>query len=286
MTLLLRILVVALVLSTLRRWWGAIEVGARVANLGTEPSQPAVGPEQRGKGRGSEPWLDGDSVERRAVVDQLGRAALRRCEPEGRDRWARTVGSGMLAVLVVAPVRLDLVPIAAAVAMLAPMLEARRERRRRELRIGRTLPDVIDLLALSVGAGCNVLLALRHVVRRSDGEVADALRGVLRAHDAGARLADALDGLPARLGANGVPFDAIRPLVGVLNAAERYGAPLVEPLGRLAVDARILRKQAAEASARRLPVKLVFPLITCVLPAFGLLTVAPLLASGLKSLRL
>ena len=61
------------------------------------------------------------------------------------------------------------------------------------------------------------------------------------------------------------------------------GTLLVEEGGQ--VDARVVSANITVA-ARRLPVHLLFPLVLCTLPAFGLLTVAPLLAGGLRSLRL
>ena len=55
--------------------------------------------------------------------------------------------------------------------------------------------------------------------------------------------------------------------------------------GRTAIG-RLARQIRAEEAARRVPVRLLFPLVLCVLPAFALLTVAPLLAGALRSLRL
>ena len=46
----------------------------------------------------------------------------------------------------------------------------------------------------------------------------------------------------------------------------------------------MLRRREAEERARRLPVQLLFPLVVCVLPAFGLLAVVPLLAGSLPAL--
>ena len=86
--------------------------------------------------------------------------------------------------------------------------------------------------------------------------------------------------MPARAG------EAPRPLVAALVASDRYGAPLADNLARLADEVRRDRRRRAEEAARRVPVKLLFPLVTCVLPAFALLTVAPLLAGALRSLRL
>lgn len=96
----------------------------------------------------------------------------------------------------------------------------------------------------------------------------------------GRRLADALGDVPGRAG------EATRPLVAALVESDRYGAPLGDALARLAAETRADRRRRAEEAARRVPVKLLFPLVCCVLPAFGLLTVAPLLAGSFTALRL
>jgi tight adherence protein C len=158
-----------------------------------------------------------------------------------------------------------------------------RRRRRRRNEIADQIPDVVDLFAVATAAGLNPRLATSAVAERAPpGPIADALRAAIAQVDhAGSRLADALDDLPTLLG-----DDAIRPLVSALTDAERYGAALGPTLDRLADDARRARQRRAEEAARRLPVKLLFPLVTCILPAFGLLTVAPLIAGGLRALRL
>ena len=82
-----------------------------------------------------------------------------------------------------------------------------------------------------------------------------------------------------------VELALVLPLVAALLASERYGAPLLDGLARLAAELRSDRRRRAEEAARRVPVKLLFPLVFCTLPAFALLTVAPLLAGALGSLR-
>ena len=134
-------------------------------------------------------------------------------------------------------------------------------------------------MALAVDAGLTVPLAVAGVARRAQGPLGAELRRVCDEHRLGRRLADALDDLPGRTG------DAVRPLVTALVASERYGAPLAGGLVRLADDVRRQRRRRAEEAARRVPVKLLFPLVTCTLPAFALLTVAPLVAGALRQLH-
>ena len=72
-----------------------------------------------------------------------------------------------------------------------------------------------------------------------------------------------------------------RPVTDVLLASDRLGAPAGPALTRLAHDVRADLRRRAEARARTLPVKLLFPLVFLVLPAFGLLTVVPALLAAL-----
>lgn len=162
----------------------------------------------------------------------------------------------------------------------APFGRGRRARRRDAAAVVAELPDVVDLFALAVGAGRNVALALAAVASRAPPAWQPALEHATERVSSGDRLGDALAGLTTALG------EAARPLATALAASARYGTPLLPALERLAIDARSERRRRAEEAARRLPITLLFPLVLCVLPAFGLLTLAPALAGALRTLRL
>ena len=193
---------------------------------------------------------------------------------------SRRLGYAILAGLTVLPV----LPAAALplslVAWAGPGMKAKRSERRRLAALAADLPDVVDLLVLAVGAGLTVHLAVRSVARRAPGPLGAELAQACDEAALGRRLGDALDDLPARAG------EACRPLVAALLASERYGAPLGVGLERLAHEVRADRRRKAEEAARKIPVKLLFPLVSCTLPAFALLTVAPLIVSAVRSLRL
>jgi tight adherence protein C len=193
---------------------------------------------------------------------------------------AQRVGVVTLATLATAAVAPVLAPAAGAGAWVITGVRTRRDERARLRTIAAGLPDVVDLLVLGLDAGLTVPLALDAVARRGHGPLADELARVLDQVRLGRPLADALDELPGRLG------ESVRPLTAALASSERYGAPVVPGLHRPADEGgRPRRRQAAEA-ARRVPVKLLFPLVTCSLPAFVLLTVAPLVAGAVRALRL
>lgn len=225
--------------------------------------------------------------QRRAPVEAIGSAAIRliakasaRSATPVSSARARRVGLVVVAAVVPLPVMPLVAVPAAVVAWFLPALALRRRRRRAELAVADDLPEVVDLLLLGVGAGLSVRQALEAVARRSVGPLAAHLRTVTVEVARGRRLADALDDLPTNAG------ESVRPLVAALTSAERYGAPLNATLDRLADEVRAVRRRRAEEAARRVPVKLLFPLVACILPAFALLTVAPLIAGALKALRL
>ncbi len=78
---------------------------------------------------------------------------------------------------------------------------------------------------------------------------------------------------------------AARPIADGIAAAERYGLPLAPLLDTLSDQAHAARRRLAEAEARRLPVRLSFPLVVCTLPSFALLAVVPAVMGTISSLR-
>ncbi|HTJ75728.1 MAG TPA: type II secretion system F family protein [Acidimicrobiales bacterium] len=253
--------------------WRYRPAPARLRSLGPGPAEggEAAAPE-------APPAGPGPVIGR--LVERLGSTVLRRLRRDPTPAGARRLGTALVVAVVALPV---LPPVAIPAGVLAwalPALSARRRQRRRVAAIAADLPDVVDLLVLAVGAGLTVRLAVAAVARRASGPLGAELAHALHEAELGRRLADALDDLPTRAG------EATRPLVAALVASERYGASLGASLERLAHEVRADRRRRAEEAARKVPVKLLFPLVSCTLPAFGLLTVAPLIASAVRSLRL
>ena len=195
-------------------------------------------------------------------------------------RWPRWVGLAIVAAVVALVAWPPLGLAVVALAALRPRWSRARARRRQRLAVVRALPDVVDLLVVAIGAGLTPALAVDQMARLSPPPFADAFATVVRRVAHGQRLADALDALPERLG------DPVRPMVRTLAGAERYGSPLAPALEVLGHEARRDRRRRAEEAARTLPIKLCFPLVCCTLPAFVLLTIAPLVAGALRSVRL
>jgi tight adherence protein C len=132
-----------------------------------------------------------------------------------------------------------------------------------------------DLAAVALAAGLTPYLAVQILARSGPGPVASRLDAVLTAVRAGERLADALDAEAAR-------SPALAPLLGVLAASERTGAGAGPALVRLAASSRARIRRRAMARARTVPVRLLFPLVFLVLPAFVVLTVAPVVLAAVS----
>jgi tight adherence protein C len=204
---------------------------------------------------------------------------------DARRRTSLTPAVRRLAAMAVAAVVAAwLHPVLLAVpfvaALVLPRLDARRRLRRRDAAIVDQLPDVIDLLRLTTYAGLPVSAAIAGIGDRPGGPVGAALAGARGLLSRGATTGEVLAALLAGCG------PAIRPLVDALADHDRYGTPLGPVLDRVAIDCRLRRRRAAEEAARRLPVTLLFPLVLTTLPAFALLTIAPLLVGSFSSLSL
>lgn len=214
-----------------------------------------------------------DTIGPLPVAVRVGRP-VRRALSLPPDRAAdRSAGRGLLGGAVVAAMLGPSAGVVVAVVGLAlPIWRHRRHRLEHRAAVVRELPEVIDLLHLALAATGSVRLAVAAVAEQPTGPVGWGLAGVATAVDGGDRLGDALDGLGAQLD------PAARPLTRALAGAERYGAELGPTLERLADEARALRRRGAEVAARRVPVRLLLPLVFCILPAFVVLTLVPVLS--------
>jgi len=152
-------------------------------------------------------------------------------------------------------------------------LQNQRRSRRDDAGLTSELPVTLDLLGVAVDAGCTPYLAVDLALRWAPPAMAARLAGVRGACALGATFADALDDLASQA-------PRLRPLADALLASDRLGAPVGPALARLSAEQRAELRRRAEAHARRVPVRLLFPLVFVVLPAFALLTVVPTLLAG------
>jgi Flp pilus assembly protein TadB len=198
----------------------------------------------------------------------------------------RTLGIGVAVSVLISLVDVRL-PIAAITVVavtrrFGPVIVVRKANAKKLEAVERATPVLIDLIRSAVASGVSprvLLLSLQTTVMIDDLSTFDAaLDSLQRDMVFGKGFVDALDSFKRE----GPP---ILGLIAALQASELYGVSLFPTLDALSLDARLARRRRVETKARRLPVSLLFPLVVFVLPAFMLLTVVPLLFSGLSSIH-
>lgn len=146
---------------------------------------------------------------------------------------------------------------------------------RRRGRMARDLPVTIELLRMALSAGLTPAQAVRSIAPLAPGSGGAALTATAQALDLGMGIDDALARAVER-------HREFGPLAEALEASRTLGAGIDVTLARLGSEARAELRRAAEARARTVPVRLLFPLVLCILPAFALLGIAPSLIAGLS----
>jgi tight adherence protein C len=152
---------------------------------------------------------------------------------------------------------------------LPDMLLARKAEQRQTV-IRKALADTFDQLAITVRAGLGLDAAIARVANTSEGPLALELARVVQDTRAGMSRADALTALSER-----VRLPELRQVVVALVQAEKLGVPVSQTLQVQAAELRVKRRQHAEEQAMKLPVKIIFPMVFCVLPCLFIVVLGP-----------
>ena len=136
--------------------------------------------------------------------------------------------------------------------------------------IQRELPDALDLLVISVESGLGFDAALAQVARNTQGPLAEEFFRVLHEMQLGTGRSDAMRALADR-----TDVTDLRGFVTAMVQADAFGIPIANVLRIQAREMRIRRSQRAEETAQKVPVKILFPLIFCILPALFIVILGP-----------
>lgn len=142
--------------------------------------------------------------------------------------------------------------------------------KRRQDLVQTALPDTIDLLTITVEAGLGFDAALERVARTTDGPLGEELYRTVQEVQLGRPRAEALRGLADR-----TDLPDIRTLVSALVQAEQFGITIGTVLRTQAGVIREQRRQRAEEHAQKIPIKVLFPLIFCILPTLFIVLMGP-----------
>ena len=148
------------------------------------------------------------------------------------------------------------------------ILNSRIDSRRKAME--KELPDVIDLLVISVEAGVGFDAALGRVVQNVPGEISREFSRTLQETRVGVSRTDALRNLTER-----TDVDDLNTFVLALIQADQFGVSIARVLRVQAEEMRIRRRQRAQERAFKAPVKLVFPLVLFIFPALFVVILGP-----------
>jgi tight adherence protein C len=156
--------------------------------------------------------------------------------------------------------------------MMPGFMVARRIRQRKK-QIENGLPDALDLLIVSLEAGLAIDQALLKAAEELEiayPALSQELHLINIETCAGKPRLEALKNFAKR-----TKVDDVRALVAMLVQTDRFGTSVAQALRTHAEVARVKRRQRAEEKAAKLSVKLIFPLVFCLLPAFFVISVGP-----------
>jgi tight adherence protein C len=142
------------------------------------------------------------------------------------------------------------------------------------------LPDALDLLVVCLDAGCTLTHAVAKVseeLRVAWPDLAHEFSLMRSEIQAGKPRVEAFQNLGER-----TQVDDIRPIASLLGQAERFGIGIGQALRAHADTARDKRRQRAEEQAAKAGVKIVFPLVLCIFPAFYVVTMGPVMIQFIR----
>ena len=174
---------------------------------------------------------------------------------------------------------LRMVVVLAGMGVFAPAAWLRRKQDERQASIKRDLPDVLDLLAISVEAGVGFEGAVEVVTRHFDSPLAVEFNRMLQEMELGLPRREALQNLKRR-----TEVPELSNFVLILVQADALGMPIGRVLRTQAVEMRLKRRQWAREKAARLPVKILMPLTLFILPALFVVILGPAAMSIAKNI--
>lgn len=167
-----------------------------------------------------------------------------------------------------------------AIGWVAPGFIVQRRAEGRLHRIDRAMPELIDLLVVTVEAGLSLSAALQIAGERMKGPLGDELRIVLQEQRMGLTPVQALENMVGRCSS-----PAVESFARAMVQGQLLGVSIGQILRNLAVEMRKRRRAHAEQQAQKAPIKMLFPLVFMIFPAMFVVILGPAVVSILHALK-
>jgi tight adherence protein C len=161
----------------------------------------------------------------------------------------------------------------------APTYYVELKRRARMEQIDKQMPDMIDLLVVTIEAGLGILASMRVASESMSDPLGQELRLTLQEQRMGLSVGQAIESLGRRADAPNM-----RIFVRAITQGERLGVSIGTTMRNLSVEMRKRRRAMAEERAQKMPIKMLFPLIFFIFPALFIVILTPMMINIVDAL--
>lgn len=191
-----------------------------------------------------------------------------------RVKLLATLGALVLGALFVAAdpgvLRVALALVAVLLAYAAPDVVVSSRARERQDRIQQELPDALDQVTIAIESGLGLETAVARTAQHGTGPLAEELARTIQDMRVGFSRKEAWLALAAR-----TDVADLRRFARAIMQADQYGVSVAHVVRTQAKELRLKRRQRAEESAMKVPVKILFPLLFCILPVLFVVVLGP-----------